>query len=119
MFRGTTCCTTPSALCFWGAAFLVLYGGALLAGELWPAAADYQLAMVLGAIGGACLVNAAINRTYHCYSTGPLFLILGGGRRSGHGRPARRVPLARMGGGLDRHGNGPAARTSIHLRRVS
>jgi len=77
MIRGTTCCTTPSALCFWGAAFLILYGAALLVGELWPTAAEYQLAMVLGAIGGACLVNAAINRTYHCYITGPLFLILG------------------------------------------
>ena len=77
MNRGTTCCTTPSALCFWGAAFLILYGAALLAVELWPALVDYQLAMVLGAIGGACLVNAAINRTFHCFITGPLFLILG------------------------------------------
>lgn len=78
MYRGATCCTTPSALCFWGAAFLIFYGAALLAVELWPAAADYQLAMVLGAIGAACLVNDGFNRTYHCFITGPLFLILAG-----------------------------------------
>ena len=78
MIRRTTCCTTPSALCFWCAAFLIFYGASLLAVELWPAVTDYQLAMVLGAIGVACLVNAAINRTYHCFITGPLFLILAG-----------------------------------------
>ena len=75
--RGRTCCTTPSALCFWAAAFLILYGATLLATELWPAVGEYHLALLLGAIGGACLINAARNRTYHCTITGPLFLILG------------------------------------------
>ena len=31
------CCTTPSAMGFWAAAFVLLYGAALLLASGWPA----------------------------------------------------------------------------------
>ena len=72
------CCTTPSALCLWGAAFLVLFGAGLLAVEIWPGLDQYGQTLVLSALGIACLVNFRINRTFHCGITGPLFLIAAG-----------------------------------------
>lgn len=73
--RPSFCCTSPTALCLWAAAFLIVYGAGLLAGELWPALGGFDQTLVLVAIGIACLVTFGITRTFHCGITGPLFLV--------------------------------------------
>jgi hypothetical protein len=70
-----TCCTTPSAMGFWAAAFVVLYGAALLLASVWPALGPYGDTLILAALGTACFVNFSRNRTVHCGITGPIFLI--------------------------------------------
>lgn len=72
------CCTTPGALCFWGATFMVLYGAGLLTFSLWPSLWLFDQALVLAALGVACVVNFGVNRTFHCGITGPLFLVAAG-----------------------------------------
>ena len=72
--RSAFCCATPSSWCLWGAAFLSLYGVALFAVELWPALRGFDQALVLTALGIACLVNFRVSRTFYCGITGPLFL---------------------------------------------
>jgi hypothetical protein len=68
------CCTTPSAMCFWTAMFVLFYGAGLLLGAVWPAVRHYQDAVTLTALAAACFVNFYRNRTLHCRLTGPLFL---------------------------------------------
>ena len=69
------CCTSPSALCFWGATFMVLYGAGLLAFTIWPDFWAFDQTLLLAALGVACLVNFGVNRTFHCGITGPMFLV--------------------------------------------
>lgn len=71
-------CTTPGAIAFWIAAFLVFYGSGLLVLQLWPPAQSYDGAVLFAAIGLACIANFAWNRTFHCAITGPLFLLVAG-----------------------------------------
>ena len=70
-----SCCTTPSAVGFWAATFLVFYGATVLVGMVWPGLHNYGDTAILTALGGACFVNFGRNRTLHCGLTGPLFLI--------------------------------------------
>jgi hypothetical protein len=70
------CCTTPRAVVFWAASFIVLYAVGLLTRQVWPALERYDSAVLLLALGGACVLNAARNGTDHCGLTGPLFLAL-------------------------------------------
>ena len=70
-----SCCTTPSAMCFWATAFIFLYGLGLLAGSAWPALRAYTDTYLLASLGVACLANFGQNRTLHCGITGPAFLI--------------------------------------------
>lgn len=70
-----TCCTNPSAMFFWAAAFVVLYGIGLLLRSTWPFFEPYSDTLLLAALGGACFINFGRNRTLHCGLTGPLFLI--------------------------------------------
>ena len=70
-----SCCTTPSALCFWSATALVLYGGELLLGAVWPALRAFHSTLILLAMGGACVLNYRRNRTLHCVITAPVFLV--------------------------------------------
>ena len=72
------CCTTPGALCFWFALFLVLGGGVILLQQVIPGLQPYSGALLFAAAGVACLANFARNRTFHCVITGPLFLLVGG-----------------------------------------
>ncbi len=74
--RTTACCTTASALCFWAAAFAVLYGAGLLLQYLVPSLRGYSGAVLFVALGLACLANFARNRTFHCAITGPFFLLM-------------------------------------------
>lgn len=69
------CCTTPSALCFWGCIFAIAYGVGLVGMSLWTPLLSFEQTVVFGALGVACFVNAAVNRTFHCLITGPLFVL--------------------------------------------
>src|SRR5262245_57076350 len=71
----TSCCTTPSALCFWGEMVLVIFGAGLLLEALWPTMRPYNETLIFVAMGAACLMNYGRNRTLHCVLTGPAFLI--------------------------------------------
>jgi hypothetical protein len=70
-----TCCTSPAAMWFWAAAFVVLYGIGLFARSTWPVFEPYGDTLLLAALGFACFINFGRNRTLHCGLTGPLFLI--------------------------------------------
>ena len=72
---GQTCCTSPGAMWFWAAAFVVLYGLGLFARSTWPVVEPYAYTLLLAALGIACFINFGRNRTLHCGLTGPLFLI--------------------------------------------
>ena len=61
-------------MCFWGAMFLVFYGTGVLLRAVWPTLQGYGDAVTLTALGAACFVSFARNRTLHCGLTGPLFI---------------------------------------------
>ena len=67
------CTTTPSAMCFWAAIFLLFYGATIAVRSMWPAAEPYGDTLLLGALATACVINFGGNRTLHCGITGPLF----------------------------------------------
>ena len=69
------CCTTPSAIGFWAAMFVLFYGAGLLLGTVWPGLQHYGDTLILTALAAACFVNFGRNRTLHCGLTGPLFLV--------------------------------------------
>jgi hypothetical protein len=73
-----SCCTTPSALCFWGTTALLIYGAGLLLGIVWPTIRSFNATVCLLAMGGACVINYARNRTLHCVITAPVFLLAAG-----------------------------------------
>lgn len=73
---GGLCCTTPRAIGFWIAVFLVLWGSLLLVQQVVPALQAYSAALLFAAAGVACLANFAFNRTFHCAITGPFFLLM-------------------------------------------
>lgn len=70
-----TCCTTPSAMCFWAATFVLLYGAGLLLASAWPVLGRYGDTLILVALGAACFINFSRNRTLHCSITGPIFVL--------------------------------------------
>lgn len=70
-----TCCTSPAAMWFWAAAFVVLYGIGLFARSTWPVFEPYGDTFLLAALALACFINFGRNRTLHCGLTAPLFLI--------------------------------------------
>ncbi len=69
------CCFTPRAACTWIAAFLVLYGLGLLVLHL-EHLERYEGTAFFAAMGLACFFNFARNRTFHCFITGPFFLLV-------------------------------------------
>jgi hypothetical protein len=69
------CCTTPAAMCFWAAAFVVLYGACLVLRSVWPSLEGYGDTPLLAALGTACFINFGRNRTLHCGITGPIFIL--------------------------------------------
>jgi hypothetical protein len=70
-----SCCTTPSAMGFWAAAFVLLYGAALLLSSVWPGLRPYGDTLIFLALGAACFINFSRNRTLHCGITGPIFVV--------------------------------------------
>src|SRR6266849_9101915 len=73
--RPQGCCTTPSAMCFWTAAFVLFYGAGLLLGTVWPVVRQYKDTVLLLSLAAACFVNFHRNRTLHCALTGHLFVV--------------------------------------------
>jgi hypothetical protein len=70
-----SCCTTPAAMCFWAAMFVVIYGAGLVVRSVWPAVQPFGDTLILVALAAACVINFGRNRTLHCGMTGPLFLL--------------------------------------------
>jgi len=69
-----SCCTTPSAIFFWAAMFVLFYGASLLLGMVWPELRQYRDTLILVSLAAACFLNFGRNRTLHCGLTGPLFV---------------------------------------------
>ncbi len=69
------CCTTPSAMGFWFAMFLVFYGAGFALRTMWLVLAPFVDTHVLVAMAAACAVNFARHRTLHCAITGPMFVL--------------------------------------------
>ena len=69
------CCTTPAAMRYWVAAFLLLFGAALLLRTAWPPAAPYGNTAILASMALACFANYGRHRSFHCGLTGPLFAV--------------------------------------------
>jgi hypothetical protein len=69
------CCLTPRAACTWIVAFLILYGLGLIVLHL-AHVERYQGTALFAAMGLACFVNFAQNRSFHCVITGPFFLLV-------------------------------------------
>lgn len=69
------CCTTPSAICFWAAMFILFYGASLMLGTVWPELRQYGDTLILVSLAAACFVNFGRNRTLHCGLTAPLFTV--------------------------------------------
>lgn len=70
-----SCCTTPSAMCFWAVTFAIIYGAGLVVRTIWPAFRQYGDTLILVALGTACFINFGRNRTLHCVLTGPMFVL--------------------------------------------
>lgn len=69
-----SCCTTPAAMCFWAAMFVLIYGAGLLLRSAWPPIQPFGDTLILVSLAAACVINFSRNRTLHCGMTGPLFL---------------------------------------------
>jgi hypothetical protein len=69
------CCLTPRAACTWIVAALILYGLGLIVLRL-AHVEQYQGTALFAAMGLACFVNFAQNRSFHCVITGPFFLLV-------------------------------------------
>ena len=52
-----SCCTTPTAMCFWGAVFVLVYGAGLVVRSVWPAAAPFGDTTMLAAIAAAFVLG--------------------------------------------------------------
>ena len=70
-----SCDTTPSAIFFWAAVFVLAYGAGLLLRSVFPAFQPFGDTVILVALAGACFANFRCNRTFHCALTGPLFVV--------------------------------------------
>jgi len=70
-----SCCTTPAAMIFGGAIFVLVYSGGLFLRSAWPAAEPFGDTVILLALAAACVINFGRNRTLHCGITGPLFVL--------------------------------------------
>jgi hypothetical protein len=70
-----SCCTTPAAVFFWAAMFVLIYAAGLLVRSVWPAAEPFGDTAVFLALGAACVITFGRNRTFHCGLTGPIFAV--------------------------------------------
>ena len=70
-----TCCSSPTAICYWLAASLVAWGTLSLIGAYWHPLHALSAATILFAMVIGCVANWPRHRTLHCAITGPLFSI--------------------------------------------
>lgn len=75
--QSKVCCSTPAAICYWGAVSLVAWGLLSLIGIYWRPLRASSAGTILIAMAIGCAANWFKNRTFHCGITGPLFLIAG------------------------------------------
>jgi hypothetical protein len=69
------CCTTPAAMGFWAAMFVLIYGVGLLLRSVSPVIEPFGDTVILVALAAACVINFSRHRTLHCGITGPLFVL--------------------------------------------
>lgn len=75
--QSQTCCSSPSAMCYWCLASLVAWGGLSLIGIYWYPLHALSAATICFAVAIGCAANWGRNRTLHCAITAPVFLIAG------------------------------------------
>lgn len=69
------CCSSKRSLCYWAAVFAIFYAIGLTLVFLFHGI-SYEVAVLFAALGLACVVNFARNRTFHCIITGPFFFLI-------------------------------------------
>jgi SAM-dependent methyltransferase len=70
-----SCCTTPTAMGFWAAMFVLIYGIGLLLRSVSPVIEPFADTVILVALAAACVINFSHHRSLHCGITGPLFVL--------------------------------------------
>src|SRR5215471_1976702 len=60
------CCSSPSAMCYWGMVSLAAWGLLSLVGLVWYPLHARSAATILFAAAIGCFANWVKNRTYHC-----------------------------------------------------
>lgn len=73
--RKAACCSSPAAICYWGAASLIAWGVLSLIGLYWRPLHASSATTILFAMAIGCVANWLRNRTLHCVITAPLFLL--------------------------------------------
>ena len=68
------CCSSPSAMCYWGMVSLAAWGLLSLVGLIWYPLHATAAATILFAAAIGCFANWIKNRTYHCSITAWIFL---------------------------------------------
>ena len=68
------CCSSPSAMCYWGMVSLAAWGLLSLVGLVWHPLHATSAATILFAVATGCFANWVKNRTYHCSITAWIFL---------------------------------------------
>ena len=69
-----TCCSSPSAMCYWFAVSLAAWGLLALVGTFWSPLHGPSAPTILFAASIGCFANWHRNRIFHCAITTPLFL---------------------------------------------
>ena len=69
------CCSSAASLCYWGVVSLAAWAVLAVTGMVWHPLLASPGATCLLAMAVGCFANALKNRTYHCFLTGPLFLM--------------------------------------------
>jgi len=64
-------------MCYWFAASLIAWGVLSVVGTYWHPLHGYSASTTLFAMAIGCVANWVKNRSFHCATTGPLFLIAG------------------------------------------
>lgn len=70
-----TCCTSPSAICYWFVASLIAWGILSFIGIYWHPLHASSAPAILFAMAIGCAANWIKNRSFHCSITGPLFFL--------------------------------------------
>jgi hypothetical protein len=69
------CCSSPAAMCYWFAVWLIAWGVLSFVGVYWRPLHASSAATILFAMAIGCVANWFRNRTFHCGITGPVFFL--------------------------------------------